>query len=131
MACNPNFQEFFDAYIPLIRPMARNLATNEDFLLALVAFEDTWGRDEHNKLLHNIFGLTKAGGRNLHFPTYQACIDYFTTKYKQHFYGVSTLQDWIAGMKKVPYNTVNPVYYIKFTNTYLSVVKHKGECAVK
>lgn len=128
--CRADFKEFFDTYIPMIRPMASRMGVNEDYLLALVAFEDSWGRDSHNKVLHNIFGLTHAGKANIAFSSYDSCISYFEAKYKKYFVGCKSIDDFISGMKQIGYNSVNPGYYRDYLAVYRSVVMHKHECVI-
>ncbi len=129
--CNPGKQDFFDTMIPLVRPMATRLTVDEDFLLAIVAFEDSWGQDAHNKKLHNIFGLTKAGGNNLAFSSYQACVDYWERNYGAKVKGIQDLEKFIAAMKEIGYNSVNPSYYSTFRDVYRSVRAYKSACKVK
>ena len=42
--------------------MALRPKIDVDLLLALCAFEDAWGHDAHDDRLHNLFGITQAGG---------------------------------------------------------------------
>ena len=61
--CMPKMQPFFDN-MGIYQGMADSLETNVDFLLALSSMESGW-LDPHNQSLHNLFGVTKAGGNNL------------------------------------------------------------------
>lgn len=66
----------FVANLAVYQNMANTLNTNADFLMALSSMERGW-LDPHNKGLHNLFGVTEAGGNNLSFPTYQAAAGYW------------------------------------------------------
>ncbi len=44
--------------------MAQTANTNVDFLMALSALESGWN-GPHSQELHNLFGVTNAGGSNL------------------------------------------------------------------
>ena len=88
-ACTPIQVAFFARMVPLMQPMATRLSIDVDYLLALCAFEDAWGHDAHNEVLHNLFGLTQAGGRNLGFASDQACCDYW----EAHYGALVTMKD--------------------------------------
>lgn len=130
-ACHADQKNFFESIAPLIAPLAQRLQLQEDLLLALVAFEDSWGQDEHNKRLHNLFGITQAGGNNLAFETYQACIDYWELHFGPQVKGIQDLDAFIAAMKKIGYNSVNAAYYETFKKVYASVQKYKLACTTK
>jgi len=130
-ACHADKKDFFESIVPLVRPMAARLNVDEDLLLALVAFEDSWGQDEHNKALHNIFGITHAGGNNIAFPTYEACVEFWERNYGAKVRGIRTLEDFITAMKKIGYNSVNKSYYDTFRAVYQSVLKYKLACNAK
>jgi hypothetical protein len=129
--CDANRKDFFDSILPLVRPLAIRLDTDENYLLALVAFEDSWGQDVHNKKLHNIFGITKAGGNNLAFTSYEACVAFWERNYGPKVKGVKTLEDFITAMKAIGYNSVNKRYYDIFRAVYQSVLKYKIICEIK
>ena len=75
--CTPIQAAFFARLTPLMQPMATRMGVDVHYFPALCAFEDAWGHDAHNDILHDLFGVTKAGGRNLSFPSDQACCDYW------------------------------------------------------
>ena len=131
MACPDDKKDFFETLLPLIRPMTARLALNEDLILALSAFENRWGQDAHNKVLHNLFGLTHAGGKNLSFPTDQACVTYFENLYGTRIRGIQALEPFIEAMKRIGYNSVNKKYYDTFRAVYASVLRYKAGCGVK
>ncbi len=76
-------------------------------------------------------GITQAGGNNLAFDTYQACIDYWELHFGARVKGIQDLDAFIAAMKKIGYNSVNPAYYETFKKVYASVQRYKLACAVK
>ena len=129
--CHVDKKNFFESIIPLVRPLAIRLNIDEDLLLALVAFEDAWGQDEHNKKLHNIFGVTNAGGNNLAFTSYEECVAFWERSYGGRVRGIRTLENFIEAMRKIGYNSVNTKYYDTFRAVYKSVLKYKAACAVK
>jgi len=91
-------------------------------LLTLVAFEDAWGQDEHNKKLHNLFGITQAGGNNLSFESDDKCIatgNCIRATGPRH----PGSRPFIEAMKKIGYNSVNQAYYETFKKVYASVQK--------
>jgi len=129
--CPPAQQNFFATVLPLIRPMAQRLGTNEDLILALSAFEDSWGQDAHNKKLHNIFGITQAGGNNLSFTSYQACCDYWERHYGNAVRNVQNIKTFAANLRKLGYNSANSNYDATLNLVYQAVIRYKKSCAVK
>lgn len=75
----------------------RRFRTNEDFLMALSSMESGW-LDPHNQDLHNLFGVTKAGGNNLNFPTYQKAADFWIDNFGDNVRGAKTMDDFVAGI---------------------------------
>ncbi len=70
VGCPARQAAFFARIVPLIRPMDRRLSLDENLLLALCAHEHGW-EDSHNDRLHNMFGVTHAGGNNMAFASDQ------------------------------------------------------------
>jgi hypothetical protein len=130
-ACPPAQKNFFATFVPLIRPMAKRLGTNEDLILALSAFEDSWGQDAHNQKLHNIFGITQAGGNNLSFLSYQSCCDYWERHFGNAVRNVQDISTFTANLRKLGYNSANSDYDTTLNLVYQAVVRYKKSCAVK
>lgn len=128
VACNADKKDFFDTITPLVLPMTTRLNVDVNFLLALVAFEDSWGQDVHNKALHNIFGITHAGGNNMAFTSYEACVAFWERTYGDKVRGIQTLEGFITAMKGIGYNSVNKSYYDTFRAVYQSVLKYHLAC---
>ena len=127
-ACTPKQAAFFTRMVPLMQPMATRLNLDIDYLLALCAFEDAWGGDPHNDVLHNLFGLTQAGGRNLAFATDQACCDYWEAHYGAQVRGAATFPDFEQRIRSLGYNSVDPGYDRDLLSVYHSVMVHKAAC---
>lgn len=128
-ACDAGKTRFFKN-IDIYKKMAKDLTTDADFLMALSSHESGW-LDKHNEGLHNLFGLTKAGGNNLNFASYQACADYWVQHYKVYVQGTSTMAAFVEGLRKLPYNSADPDYDGKLLRQYQSILKWKGICEVK
>jgi hypothetical protein len=77
--------------------------------------------------IHNLFGLTKGGGRDLHFATFQEGFDYIVNHFAQFFQGVKTVDDFLEALKKIGWNS-NPKYPDTIRNRIKSVKKHAAEC---
>ena len=127
-ACTPIQVAFFARMVPLMQPMATRLSIDVDYLLALCAFEDAWGHDAHNEVLHNLFGLTQAGGRNLGFASDQACCDYWEAHYGALVKGAATFAAFEHLIRSIGYNSKNPSYDSDLMAVYRSVVFHKAAC---
>ena len=126
--CTPIQAAFFARMTPLMSPMAARLGIDVDFLFALCAFEDAWGHDAHNDALHNLCGITQAGGRNLSFVSDQACCDYWESHYGAIVKGSVNFSDFEQRIRSIGYNSKNPSYDRDLMAVYRSVVLHKAAC---
>ncbi len=120
-----DFQKFFDTYLPYVDPMADQLDTDPDFFLALIAKEDTWGTDEHNRLLNNYFGVTYAGKDNQGYDSPEQARQYWINTFGANVKGATDIDDFIAGLKKDSYNTEDKNYYPDLKDAYYSVLRHR------
>ncbi|MBY0241209.1 MAG: PAAR domain-containing protein [Burkholderiaceae bacterium] len=117
---------FNDMYGP-IRSLSIRMKTNEDLLFSLSSAECAW-LDEHNRSLHNPWGLTRAGGRNLSFESFQAATDYFETKtqWGRRLRGIEVVDDFIKELLTPPkYNSVNHGYETLLRRQFDTVVRRK------
>ncbi|NJO14519.1 MAG: glucosaminidase domain-containing protein [Thioploca sp.] len=126
--CMEKMRPFFDN-LKIYKDIARQLQTNADFLMALSSMESGW-LDPHNQVLHNLFGVTKAGGNNLSFASYQACADYWVQHFGSYVKGTTTMDQFVEGLKKSEYNSVNPNYYTHLKNQLKTIEKYKKACGV-
>jgi len=120
----------FFANLSIYQSMATTLNTNPDFLMALSSMESGW-LDPHNQGLHNLFGVTHGGGNNLSFDTYQKAADYWVKTFGPYVQGTTTIDDFIAGLKKSHYNTKNKKYYIELKDQLAAVLKYKKACGIQ
>jgi uncharacterized Zn-binding protein involved in type VI secretion len=118
---------FNDMYGPVHNLSAR-MKTNEDLLFALSSAECAW-LDAHNRSLHNPWGLTKAGGNNLSFDSFQTATDYFEnkTQWGRRLKGISNIDDFVKELLTPPkYNSVNPGYEVLLRRQLETVVRRKA-----
>ncbi len=127
--CLQKMNGFF-ANLPIYQSMAATLKKNADFLMALSSMESGW-LDPHNQGLHNLFGVTQGGGNNLSFATYQSAADFWVKAFGPYVQGSARIDDFIAGMKKADYNTVNKNDYIELKKQLAAVTKYKTACGIK
>lgn len=93
-----------------LNKLARELGLPDArFLYALSSRESGWLNVE-NTWLHNLFGLTMGGKDNLGFDSIGQAVAYWHCKYDSYVQGKSTMDLFMGGLKKVPYNT-DPSYY--------------------
>ena len=97
LACLPKMPRFFEN-LSIYQDMAKNLDTDVDFLMALSSMESGW-LDDHNQGLHNLFGVTKAGGNNLSFASYQKAAEYWIEHFGPHVKGTKTMDEFVEGIK--------------------------------
>jgi hypothetical protein len=45
--------------------------------------------------------------------------------------GATTIDDFIAGLKKAHYNTINKKYYIELKDQLAAVIKYKKACGIQ
>jgi hypothetical protein len=120
----------FFANLAIYQSMAQTLNTNADFLMALSSMESGW-LDPHNQGLHNLFGVTHGGGKNLSFATYQQAADFWVKTFGPYVQGAATISDFIAGLTKAHYNTVNKNYYVELKKQLATVMKYKQACGIQ
>jgi RHS repeat-associated protein len=126
--CSSKFSDFF-ANLDLYKDVANQLNTKLEFILAHSSWESGWN-GPHAKALHNLFGLTNAGGPNQTFNTYKEGADQYVQILKPHVSGAQTMDSFLEGAKKAGYNSATPGYYDKVKNQVDSVRKHAQDCGV-
>ncbi len=127
MTCPATQATFFTRMVPLVRPVAKRLATDENYILTLSAHEHGWA-DEHNDKLHNLFGTTHAGGNNLSYSSDYESMQSWATHYGGGVTGSKTFSDFVSRLRAMGYNSKDPDYDHKLATTYAAVVKYKAGC---
>lgn len=127
LGCPAKQSAFFGRMVRLIRPMAKRLAVDENYLLALCANEHGW-EDAHNDRLHNLFGVTKAGGNNLAFSSDQEACDWWEIHYGGIVRGSASMTEFARRLRTIPYNSATAGYDHTLLNVYAAVVKYKAAC---
>jgi hypothetical protein len=125
-ASNPAYiDRFFDRFVPLVRPMARKLNIDENYLLALIVGEHGWAPDPgHNDLFHNLFGVTDAGGPNLHWQSDQQACDYWIENYGSYVKNSTSFGQFADILISHKYNVYGR-YKQHLLDSYASVLRHK------
>lgn len=135
-AKNPaHVNAFFNVLDAPLSTMARDLGLNLHYIEGLSAFESGW-YDAHNRGLCNPFGLTKAGGNNLHFSSVREAIAYWLTIYADQVKGAKTPLDFAKRLEGVSngvavrgwhkYNSVNLVWEQKLVEQIRTVETRRG-----
>jgi len=128
-ACAPDKKGFFNL-LPLFRDMATQLNIDVRFLLALSAKESGWN-GEHAQELHNLFGVTHGGGNNFNYSSYDEAARDWIRRYSSYVASATTIDDFVAGLKKAGYNSLDKKYYDKIKKMVESVDKYASLCNVK
>lgn len=121
--------------------VAKRAGTDVDFVMALSAFESHWN-DVHAQELHNLFGVTDAGGPNLNFSSYQASANDWVRRYGTLVSGTETISAFLTKLLGAGYNTINSGYTRAIigwndksgkhhTGVLESIKKRAGDCNVK
>src|SRR5436853_4758109 len=93
--CTKQFKDFF-SNLDLYKDVANKLNTNPEFVMAHSSWESGW-LGPHAKELHNIFGLTHGGKKNLRFDTYQEGADVYVKTVQGTVSGAATIDDFGTG----------------------------------
>ncbi len=117
----------FFSNLGIYQGMASSLNTNADYIMAVSSWESGW-LGTHAQELHNLFGLTNAGGPNLSFQSYQASADYWSRLVVPFVSNANTMAKFITGLKNEGYNS-NPGYYPNIVNQLKWVRKWEAKCA--
>jgi flagellum-specific peptidoglycan hydrolase FlgJ len=128
-SCPPDQAAFF-ANLSIYQDMARRLDTDPDFIMALSAHESGW-LGSHAKEIHNLFGVTQGGGPNLRYESYQAAADYWVAHYAQYVQGARTMDEFVSGLRRLPYNTRDPDYDAKLRNAYSTLQRYRQACGIE
>jgi hypothetical protein len=145
-SCPADQQRFF-TNISLYQWIADQARTDVNYIMALSAHESGWN-GPHSQELHNLFGTTKAGGRNLSYPSYKAAANSWVNNYASWVRGASTINQFVDKLLNhvPPYNInrygdyrtaivggqfKNPALKgARTIGTYQSVLYFKGVCGV-
>ena len=127
--CPPKFANFFKQ-APIFNALAKQLNTEALFLMAQSSWETGW-LGPHAQDLHQLFGMTHAGGNDINYSSYQGAADAYSKAYSPYVSNTSTMDQFTAGLKSVPphgYNTANPNYYKNITDQQQYVKQHAADC---
>jgi hypothetical protein len=126
--CPPEKRKFFETLDAKISASAKRLGMDADLLMTLVAHESAW-YGEHAQELNNIFGLTRAGGRNLSFSSIDKCIEYWEKNTGPKIKGSKDMEEFLVNLHKPPnYNKADPKYDEKMRAIYKSILKFRKNC---
>jgi RHS repeat-associated protein len=125
-ACPDNIKNFFVTMAPIAQTLAEKWKTDLNFILALSAYESGW-LGQHAQDLHNPFGLTKGGGRDLSFPTYEAAAAYWSRNFGSYIAGTRTVEDFVAKLQP-HYNFETPSWTQDVADVYDSVLARRKKC---
>ena len=96
--------------------------------MAHSSWESGW-LGQHAEDLHNIFGLTKAGGRNLRFDSYEQGAAVYVKAVGPSVTGAQTIDDFVAGLQKAGFNA-NKAYYEKIRRQLDDLRRHEADCHI-
>jgi hypothetical protein len=102
----------------------------EDYIVGLASYESGW-LDAHNVGLNNLWGLTQAGGNNIHFSSFAAGNAYFVSHVGPYIRNANTLAAFDQGLMNEGYNSVNPNYWSALNGRINSIPKWEGRCGVQ
>jgi hypothetical protein len=131
-----DFKRFFDTLDRPVSDLAKELGVSEDYILGHAAHESGY-LDNHDFPLNNPFGYTKAGGRNLSFPSITAAVAAYRNDYGPQIKGATSAEDFVQRIqsklngRSVPgwhvYNTATKGYESLVLGLIRSVPARKAE----
>jgi hypothetical protein len=124
--CPDNILNFFDTMIPISTNLGTQWNSSSNAILALSAYESGW-LAQHAQDLHNPFGLTKAGGNDLKFGSYEAAADLWSKNDGKYIQGIKDINQFADAIQP-HYNTVNPAWKQTLKDVYQSVLKWRSIC---
>ncbi len=129
---NPGDNLFGDFFSPSVlgvfKGVADKLNTNIFYVIAHSAWESHYG-DTHARELHNLFGLTQGGGRNLSFGSYEEGAGMYANILKNtNAFGAKTFDNYTSGLKQAGYNSATKGYYDKVKGMLKDSMKHFQAC---
>jgi RHS repeat-associated protein len=132
----PTFKRtFFDTLGSLLKQMAAVTQTDPGFIAALASFESGW-LSPHAQETHNPFGLTRGGGRNLTFPSYEAAANYWLYEggadhqgWSTILRGTSNIISFATTARDNGYNVANPNWVDDIARQYsTSILPYEAGC---
>jgi hypothetical protein len=120
----------FFSHISELRNVAQALNVPENYIVGLSSYESGW-LDAHNVGLNNLWGLTQAGGNNIHFSSFAAGNAYFVSQVGPYIRNANTLAAFDQGLMNEAYNSVNPNYWSALNGRINSIPKWEGRCGVQ
>jgi hypothetical protein len=90
--------------------LSKQLNVPAPYIVGLASYESGW-LDNHNYGLHDLWGLTNAGGNNLSFKSFQAGNAAFVNTVGPFIKGAQTIPKFFSGLKNEGYNSANPNYF--------------------
>jgi RHS repeat-associated protein len=124
--CPDNIRNFFDTLTPIASSLADQWSSSTNAILALSAYESGW-LGQHAQDLHNPFGLTKAGGNDLQFSSYDAAGDFWSKNDGKYIQGITEINQFADAIQP-HYNSVNPSWKKTLKDVYQSVLKWRSIC---
>jgi RHS repeat-associated protein len=119
--CTPDAQRFL-GNLSIYEGMAKTLNTDANFLMALSALESGWN-GQHSQDLHNLFGITNAGGPDLSFNSYQDSANYWVAQFGDRVSGDKTIGEFLDDLQNIGanrYNDKDPDWQTKIEGGILS-----------
>ncbi|MGH8335774.1 MAG: RHS repeat-associated core domain-containing protein, partial [Gammaproteobacteria bacterium] len=93
----------FFSHMSELTNVAQALNVPVDYIVGLSSYESGW-LDAHNVGLHNLWGLTQAGGNNINFSSFAAGNAYFINRVGSYIRNANTLAAFDQGLMNEGYN---------------------------
>jgi RHS repeat-associated protein len=128
--CPSHIRNFFNELGNIFNYLKEKTGADVNHFAALSSYESGW-LNQHNQGLHNPFGLTKGGGRNLNFGSYKEAADLWLKTFGDKVRGSRTIEEFATNLQKPPsYNTVNKDWQKKVIQQDATIQKFRQLCGV-
>jgi drug/metabolite transporter superfamily protein YnfA len=105
-----------------------SLKMDPNYLTALCAFETGWLNSSSQQLM-NLFGISHNEVPE-RFASYQACARAWAGYFGAYVTTAGSPRDFVEGLRKARYNSVNPNYYLIVTKLIIAMPQTKKDCGV-
>jgi hypothetical protein len=114
--------------MPVLAQASAALHIDPDFLTALCAFETGW-LSAYSQQLMNLFGISRNEVPEK-FVSYSACAQAWLGYFGGYVDHAGSAKDFVDGLRKAHYNTVNAGYYAYLTKLILAMPQARKDCGL-
>ncbi len=112
----------------VLEQTSASLKTDPNFLTGLCALETGW-LNSFSQQIKNLFGISRNEVPE-RFASYDDCARAWVGYFGGYVSSASSPKDFVDGLRKAHYNTINLFYYPSLTKLILAMPQAKKNCGV-